>query len=372
MSKLIIIMILVIFTPGLWAQVNPDYVDEDYELTPLIRRPGLPLINFDTGNKLLLRDIYPEEYINEYDLARDIRWVNRNDSEFVAVWDSLGDSILALTEDFSGIKWVEPEIEISLVKYLRVDLMYKPAAIPLEGLRMEHYIEAAPTGLHRFLNLIVLIAGRNLMQSEMPDYTGQPIANHPLMNKSAYRFDVLALTLGITVAENIIPLDSLENILKTEHWQRHHPEWELYQNHFRFAWMPTLEDPLINFILREPYDSPLVSMTRPPRPVADVKENKTADEPIKLSAGPGRLGFSVTKLPNGLLEVADVDTLGLAHANGLMVGDRIKRVNGEAVYNARDLMAKILDKIDTEGVYMIIIREGEEVGLLFFPDAGEY
>jgi len=35
-------------------------------------------------------------------------------------------------------------------------------------------------------------------------------------------------------------------------------------------------------------------------------------------------------------------------------------------------MGKILDKLDTEGIYMIIVREGRENGLLFIPYEEQY
>nr|MBN2278618.1 hypothetical protein [candidate division Zixibacteria bacterium] len=364
MMRLIIITTLLLMAVGVAAQ---DFEQETAVPTPLIRRPGLPTVTVRTDNKLLMWALYPEDYINEYNLQSDIRWVNRNDSEFVAEWDSIGITILAMIEDLSGIKWRESQFDINLTKYLRTAVMYDPPALPLQGIRMNHYTEAVPTGLHRLLNVIKLVAGRNLLQTELPGCPRQPVADHPLLDKSAYRFDIMVLTLSLACAEYIIPSDSLENILKTEHWQKHNPGWEIYKNHFRYSWMISFEEPLITFILREPYDSPLVGLTRPPRPPKKSENEITDREPIRLSAGSGRLGFSVARLPNGFMEIIDVDTLGLAYTNGLMIGDQIKRVNNEVVHNAHDLMEKILDKIDREGVYLIVIRNGEEVGLLMLP-----
>lgn len=288
------------------------------------------------------------------------------------MWDSLGDSVLAMIEDFSGIRWRESEFDINLVKYLRTDGLYDPLVIPHQGIKMECFTEIAPSGLHQFLNLIKFVAGRGIMQTELPGLRKQPVSFHPLLEKSAYRFDVIALTVTLACAEEILDPDSLENILNSEQWRRHNPGWEVFDNHFRYSWILSSEQPLVMFLMREPYDSPLVGLTRAPRPIKSDTDKEPSTEPIRLSAGGGRLGFSVAKTTTGLLEVADIDTLGLAYSNGLMIGDRIKRADGEIVRNARALMGKILDKIDADGVYLLIIRDGEELGLLFLPPSYEY
>jgi hypothetical protein len=251
-------------------------------------------------------------------------------------------------------------------------MIYDPLSFPLEGIKMERYIEAAPRGLHQLLNIIKLIAARNLKQAEFPEYQGPQISYHPLMEESSYRFDIMTLTLTLACAEELIENDSLESILKSELWLRHNPGWQLFNDHFRFNWILSADQPLAEYILREPYESPLVALTRPPRIKRATPDSDKTSDPIRLGAGGGRLGFSVTKSRSGLLEVIAVDSTGLAHMNGIMAGDRIKRVNGEVVRNARELMAKILDGLDKEGIYMIIIRDGEEFGLLMFPEVDEY
>jgi hypothetical protein len=331
------------------------------------RRPGLPVLKYDNYKPFMMRAFYPEYYKSDRQINRDIRWVNRNDSTFRAVLDSLGDSILALTEDLSGIKWSEPELEITLLKYFRRVGMYRPLVFPLRGIKMEDYSEAVPSGLHSLLNVIKFIAGRNLMQLEKSDHPMNHLSSHPLLQKTSYRFDILTLTLAIACAEQIIPSDSLELILPTEHWKRHNPGWELYKNHFRYGWMLLMEQPLVTYLAAESYNSPLVELTRTPRITTPKTDDNTRQEPIKLTAGGGQLGFSVSKTRSGMLEVADADSLGVAFHCGLRTGDKIKRVNGEYPRNARDLMGKILDKIDSDGVYMIVVRENEEIGILLLP-----
>ncbi len=50
-----------------------------------------------------------------------------------------------------------------------------------------------------------------------------------------------------------------------------------------------------------------------------------------------------------------------------MIGDKITRVNGEYVRNARELMAKILNDLESYGVYLLVLREDEEIGVLLLP-----
>lgn len=369
MKKATLILLIFLMAAAAMAQ-KEETTFLPYAPKPL--RTDLPTIAFKTDSRLLMKAFYPEYYFNDYLVGRDIRWVERNDSAFMAVWDSLGYDILVKLEELSGIKWQERKIDINLMKYFRADVLYDPPCFPLEGIKMDDYIEVGATGLHQVLNLIKLLAGRNLMQNELPGNIYDPIMNHPLMEKSGFRFDVLTITLTMACAEQIIPADSLQKIIKSTGWRRHNPGWEVYQNHFRFSWGLSPEQPLLFYLSRESYDSPLVSLTRAPRPPRQDDASKGTDNSIKMAAGGGKLGFSVAKTPSGLLQVVDIDTLGLAFSSGLMPGDQIKRVNGEIVRNARDLMSKILDKLHTEGIYMIVIRDGRENGLLFLPADDQY
>ncbi len=338
---------------------------------PLVYDENLPAVNINLANAFLMRAFYPDFYADENLIRKDIRYVSRNDSDLVMIWDSLGTFILASLQDLSGIKWAESTFDINLVKYFRTDGMYDPLIVPLEGIKMKNYIEAAPSGMHQLFNLIQLLAGRNILQVNNPESQDHFIADHPLLDPSAYRFDLVALSLALACAQQLMPADTIDYILNSEPWKRHNPGWDVFENHFRYYWVLSKEQPLIYYLSQEGYDSPLIGLTRPPKIKKEVVQNTNANEPMKLSAKGGRLGFSVIKNPRGYLQVVDVDTLGLAYASGLMVGDWIKRVNGEVARNARSLMGKILDKIDTEGVYLLVMREGQEVGILLLPPEEE-
>jgi hypothetical protein len=217
----------------------------------------------------------------------------------------------------------------------------------------------------------MLLAGRNILQVNSPVSIQHYLWDHPLLEPSAYRFDVITTVLAMATAEHIINPDSLKLIVTSESWKRFNRGWNTYKDHFEPNWLLTSETPLTTYLANEPYNSALVNLTRPPR-FNRPKIEKTVDvAPTILSAGGGRLGFSVVKTPLGLFEVVDVDTLGLSYAAGLQVGDLIKRVNGEVVRTARDLMGKIIDKLDSDGVYMIVLRDEAEVGILLLPPVEE-
>jgi len=375
MKQLLLILSIVFIASALPAQ---EQIVEDtafqFDITQFPADniyPDVPKVSFIIDNLNLMRAFYPLYYDNEQDIRRDIRYVNRNDSVFYAVWDSLGYTILTTMTSLSGIDWIEQDLTIHLMKYLPRDRVYNPALFPLEGIKTKNYVEAAPAGLHRLMNLIVLLSGRNIQQLFDSKSMHYYLRDHPLLQESAYRLDVIALTLAIATAEYIIPPDSLESILATESWKRHNPGWNTFENHFRHNWLLTSETPLVTYLANEPYNSSLVNLTRPPRIVRPKPEKTSEDKPVILSAGGGRLGFSVAKTGLGLFEIVDLDTLGLGFASGLQIGDLIKRVNGEVVRSARDLMSKIIDKLDSDGVYMIVLREEQEVGILLLPATDE-
>ncbi|MBN2225774.1 MAG: PDZ domain-containing protein [candidate division Zixibacteria bacterium] len=334
--------------------------------------PDPPVVLFETGNYYLLRSFYPDYYASDYRIKRDLRQIIRGDSSLYTQWDSIGVTALGLIEMFSGIRWEERILTVHPVKYLPVDGMAEPLVIPMEGIKRRDYTEAAPRGIYRQVNLIKQLAARNLLQYRHGGYRDVYFAGHPLMEGGIYRFDVMSLCIAVKCAELLFPADSLDAIYSSDSWKRHNPGWELFRRNFRDTWELTADSTLYYYVKREPYHSPLVALTVPPR-VRRTSENEVPrQEQVRLGAGGGRLGFSVIRDEKGYLEVVDIDSTGLAYANGLMVGDKIRRVNGEYARNARELMGRILDKLDTEGVYLIAIRDNEEIGLLLLPLQEEY
>ncbi len=331
-----------------------------------------PAVTFEFDTYYLLRSFYPDYYLSDYRIKRDIRQVKRGDSSLYAQWDSIGVTALGLIEMFSGIPWDERKLTVHPVKYLPVDGMAEPLVIPMEGIKRRDYIEAAPRGIYRQVNLIKQLAARNLHQYRYGGFKDAYFAGHPLMEGGIYRFDIMSLFVAVKCAELLFPADSLDEIFSSDSWKRHNPGWELFRRNFRDTWKLTSDSTLFYYITREPYHSPLVALTVPPRVRRTSDTEAPRQEQVRLGAGGGRLGFSVIRDEKGYLEVVDVDSTGLAYANGLMVGDKIRRVNGEYARNARELMGRILDKLDTEGVYLIAIRDNEEIGLLLLPLQEEF
>jgi len=349
---------------------------QDSELEDYINRTdpysidysNLPETEIKHYNLELMRGFYPLYYQNEYKIRSDVRYVTRQDSAFIALWDSVGNAVLKNISDLSGIEWVENRLDIRIVRYLPTIGLYSPLVMPWEGIKTRDYTEGAPTGLRRFLNLIRLLCGRNLKQVNYPECSWYYLHDHPLLQPSAYRFDNMAMTLTLAVAPNFIPPDSLRIIVSSDSWHRSFAGWTVFDDYFRNNWTISTDTTLAQNLANESYNSPLVELSMPPRQTrAERQQQSSKKEPIKLHAGGGRLGFSVVKTNSGLLEVADVDSTKIAYASGLMPGDVIKRVNGEIVRTARDLMGTILDKIDEEGVYMIVLRDGDETGVLLLP-----
>jgi hypothetical protein len=329
---------------------------------------NMPSTDIIADNLEYMRAFYPLFYDNEYQIRRDIRFINRNDSEFVALWDSVGNSVLHTIKTLSGIEWVEKNVDLHFVKYLPSAGLYDPLVMPWEGIKTRDYIEAAPTGLYRFLNLIRLLSGRNIKQVFDKGNRYYYLSGHPLLQESAYRFDLMTVSVSLAVAEHFIPPDSIDVITSSGSWRRHNPSWRIYESYIEDFWNISFDSSLTHYLEIEWENSPLVELTQPPRPTGPKTGPDQTAETIRLQAGGGRLGFSVMKTSSGLLEVVDVDSLKIAYSAGLMIGDRIRRVNGENVRNARSLMGKILDKIDTDGVYMEVLRDDQEIGLLLLPE----
>jgi len=294
---------------------------QDSELEDYINRTdpysidysNLPETEIKHYNLELMRGFYPLYYQNEYKIRSDVRYVTRQDSAFIALWDSVGNAVLKNISDLSGIEWVENRLDIRIVRYLPTIGLYSPLVMPWEGIKTRDYTEGAPTGLRRFLNLIRLLCGRNLKQVNYPECSWYYLHDHPLLQPSAYRFDNMAMTLTLAVAPNFIPPDSLRIIVSSDSWHRSFAGWTVFDDYFRNNWTISTDTTLAQNLANESYNSPLVELSMPPRQTrAERQQQSSKKEPIKLHAGGGRLGFSVVKTNSGLLEVADVDSTKIA------------------------------------------------------------
>ncbi len=326
-----------------------------------------PAILFETNNYYLNEAFYPDYMSGNYDPNIDILLIQKKSAPLIALWDSLGGTLLPLIPALSGIPWNESSIKIHLMKYLPVPGLYEPLALPVEGIRQGGKIEAAPAGWSLFFQLLQYLSGRNLLQARTSDSGNSVVANHPLLEPSIYRFDVMAMTLAIACAKEILPPDTLNEILASERWQKLNPGWQIYKDYIRNKWPLSPEMTLLSYISSESTNSSLVEASAPPKqPEAENPKASKKGKPLP-SAGKGKLGFSVVRGRGGYLDVVSIDSKRLAYLCGLRGGDRIQRVNGEQARNERELMNKILDKLDTDGAYLTILRDNQTKGILLRP-----
>jgi hypothetical protein len=327
----------------------------------------LPRVEFISDNYYLLKAFYPDYGEDEPGAEQDIINIERKAAPLIALWDGLGDTTLMVIRTLSGIEWVESGLKVHLMKFLPVTGLYEPLAIPIEGIKTEPPIVAAPSGWSQFFLLIQLLCGRNLLQTEYPGYRQRSLNEHFLMQKGPYRFDILTMTLAIACADKIIPPDSLKTILRSSWWQEYNPGWEIYRNYFQNRWYLSSEKPLTAYLATETFDSSLAEITTPPKP-KNIDSGDIAGSPGQpVLSGGGRLGFYVAKGRDGFLQVAAIDSAKLAFACGLRAGDKIISIDGESIGTARILMDKILSKIDDSGVYLVVKRNGETKDLILHP-----
>jgi hypothetical protein len=325
---------------------------------------NLPAVGFVTDNPYLLKAFYPTFYTADSALQQAIKTAEQKSGFYSAIWDSLGDSILTTMAALSGIGWVEPGLKIHLLKFLPVSGLYEPLVMPVEGIKAgSSPIIAVPQNQYRFLKLLQILAGRNLLQANYPGYQRLQITTHPLFTNGPYRFDLLATTLAIATAQYFIPSDIIRTIFDSEEWRLFNPGWQIFNDNFRKEWILSPAKTLVDYLMQEPFNSPLVELTAASTaPIADSTP-VNPEEKTGLATSGNRLGFTAVTDRDGYLRVISIDSTKLAYSCGLRIGDRIQRVNGEAVRTLREMMNKSLDALDSYGVYLIVLRGVETKGL---------
>jgi hypothetical protein len=361
MKKWVLIILMIFgFIPAYGIGPNIDK-PIDTVATP---ESNLPIVNFVTDDAYLLKAFYPAFYSSDSPLRQAIKDAEQRSGFFTAIWDSLGDSILATISSLSGIAWYEPGLKIHLLKFMPIPRLYEPLAVPIEGIKSGSApIIAVPPERFRFLQLVQILAGRNLLQADYPGNQKLLIISHPLYSAGPYRFDLLATTLALAAARAFIPGDTLAQILDSDEWHLFNPGWQIFNDNFRKKWILSPAKTLIDYLMEESFDSPLVELTAiSSSPLKDSTETNT-EEKVTLTPSGNRLGFTAVTDREGYLRVISIDTTKLAYSCGLRVGDRIQRVNGEAVKTLRDMINKSLEALDLYGVYLIVLRGAETKGL---------
>jgi hypothetical protein len=173
------------------------------------------------------------------------------------------------------------------------------------------------------------------------------------------------MLLAIATAKEIIPEDTLAQIISSAAWKRHFPGWTVYRDNFRDKWVLSPMTPLLQYLQNEPYNSSLVELTAPPEEetLGKTDTGKTPQPPSSSSVG-GRLGFYAERQRNGAYNVTAIDSTKLAYACGLRLGDQIRSVNGASAATFNVLVGNIIDRLNGDGAYLEIRRGGEIRGVL--------
>ncbi len=332
------------------------------ETAPTARIKGLPEVRIDHSSVSFQAGLYPE-YYRSHSAVRDMRWVQSNDSTLISFWQTKGDSILLLLSQLSGLNWVEPTINMYLVRFYPSVGNSVPLVIPLGGMRRGILVEAPPEGNRLQLNLIYQLAHRMLCQAEQ---SGDPMTNHPLMQPGAYRRDNLAMLLALVTAQQVIGLDSTYDAYQSAFWKQRTAGREILEQYMLSEWILTADHPLARWVVDEPYGSALVRATRPPRKqqkdISPVRRVYVEGLPLK-----GHLGFSVKIGNAGQLVIDKIDVTRLGYACGLREGDAIRSVDGSRVRTHKKLIEKILDGLDQGGATVEFVRDELTQTALIMP-----
>jgi len=325
----------------------------------------VPQVSINDRSVSLQASLYPKIY-RERPAASDIRWVIEHDSALVAFWETKGDSALHILTELSGIEWYESEFDLYLVRHYPSIGSSDPLIIPIGGIERGPLVEAAADGNRLTLNLIYQLSRRILSQVEkLRDPTYLALADHPLMQPSPYRRDIMAMLLAVATCQNLIGVDSTDGAYRSEFWKRQMPGRTIFESYLLNKWILTPDHTLADWILSESRRSQLVSVTRPPRKQAPtVRAAGSFVESLPLK---GELGFSVKTDQSNRLIVEKIDVYRLAYASGLRVADRIRKVDGRTVRSHRDLIMRILESLETGGSTLQIVRDDSYLEVVLQP-----
>ena len=343
-----------------------DMPAEIVDIEPRITYDGIPRVNINQRAVSLQQSLFPS-YYQTHSALRDLRWVERNDSGFVDFWQSSGPLVLHTLSELSGLEWLEGELDLYLVRYYHAVGNGEPLIIPIGGIRQGTLTESMPTDIRMQLNLIYQLSHRMLSQAErFEDDFHHPIAGHPLMQPGPHRRDNLAMLLALVTCEKIIGLDSTFSAYQSTFWKQRHPGREVFEKYLFTNWILSPGQPLTQWILAEPYNSQLVSLTRPPRAVKSQVSNKPMkyieDLPLK-----GQFGFSLKIDPTNKRVIHKIDPDRIAFACGLREGDVLRSIDGKRVRNQRDLIEKIMVTYTAGGSTLQIVRDEESMTILLQP-----
>lgn len=346
----------IVFLIAFVAVFSVQAQDTDYEYFSYGN--FIPKVTVNNQTQSFQGSLYPEFY-KTHSVARDMRWVSRNDSLIVTFWENQGDTVLHVLTELSGLGWVESSFDIRLVRFYPSMGTPDPMVIPLGGMKDGSIIEAAPVGHQLILNLVYQLSHRMLAQANQPDHgVLHPIAYHPLMRVGPYTRNNLAMHLAIATCENLIGYDTAAEASRSAFFANHSPGHHIYDQYIRDQWLLTPQRTLSDWIIEEPYGSDLVAASRrPTRPKPAVEAPQVSHVeglPIK-----GRFGFSVITDNDNFTVIDKIDTYRLAYACGLRSGDQIRRVDGALVRTHKALVEKLMESLQLSGGSTLEIKRDD-------------
>ena len=325
----------------------------------------IPAININNNPVVLQKNLYPEFYVHN-SVAADMRWVQENDSNIVAFIREKGGSALHILCELSGFYWEETELQINLMRYFPSFGNSDPLIIALGGIRQGGYSKAAPSGNSMKLIIIYELAHRMLTQRVSLDYQSEwNIVHHPLMRHSSYRRDNLAMLLALSTCYSILGIDSTQDAFESTWWEQYFPGKEILEKEILNQWILSPSQTLAYWLESEPYNSRLVTITRPPKKEEQpINYQRAFIEGVPLK---GQFGFSVNINDNGYLVVDSIDIYRLGYACGLQTGDLIQTVNGYRARNHKILIEKIFETFEEGGATLQVFRDDQIIPLVIQP-----
>jgi hypothetical protein len=328
------------------------------------RPPDLPYVKMVIDNYDYMISLFPDDYPNRRVAIRACSTIAADAESLQVFWVEQGDLILNYLSYYAGIKWVEPEFNIYIVKYYPDFANHHPLTIPLTGKKNGDRIIALPQGLSHKIVLFQQLAKRLLDQAFLPGGTPYYISGHPLMEKTERRFNNMANLLALRTLEDFFDPDSIRSVFRSAHWKNREPGQEILYDYLYDEWIISADTTLAFWIASEPYGSKLVSLTRPPV-TRKPRHSGWGNHQLQPPPG-GKLGLSVAKDRSGFYKVVDIDTLKLAYISGLRNDDLIRNIEGTAPRNIKQLFLLILEHLD-KGAHVKIVRNDEPNAVIIYP-----
>lgn len=328
------------------------------------RASDMPRVKMVIDNYDYMISLFPEDYSSRREAIKACSTITAEAESLKVFWDEYGEFVLTYLSYYAGIKWVEPEFNIYIVKYYPDFAVHRPLTIPLAGKKNGNRITAVPQGLSHYITLFQQLSKRLLEQASMPGGSSYNIANHPLMQKTPRRFDNLANLLALRTLADFKDIDSVLTVFRSAHWKQREQGQRVLFEYFWHKWELSADSTLAFMVHSQPFSSRLVALTRPPVVRKDTRSG-WGNHQLQPPSG-GTLGISVVRDRTGFFRVVDIDTLKLAYVSGLRMDDMIRNIEGTSPRNIKQLFTLLLDNLD-KGVHVNIVRNGEPDAVIIYP-----